>query len=150
MLYHALIGAGVSVSFHHVLYLTNAPGEILGEGERSRDPQTAILPRSRKVRLGLDYLEESIENISIRCGARTPKALGIVEVTQNSPMFFKIEFLAYGNEARVDTEYGTVCMIATMKGYDIDEPWTKALAHTFDREESMDMEDDSDSEEGIF
>lgn len=62
------------------------------------------------------------------------KALGIVEVTQNPLRFVKVEFTAFGNEPYSATHYGTVCMIATMKGYDVDEPWTKELM--FDRDNS--------------
>ena len=127
-MYHALIGAGVSVSFHHVLYPRSPPEEILAEGEDPEDLQTAILPRSREVGLSdLDYEDVSIETISAACGARTPRALGIIEVTQCPLRFVKVEFMAYGNQAELATHYGTICMIATMKGYDVDEPWTKEL-----------------------
>ncbi len=128
MLYHALIGAGVSVSFHHVLYPTDGDGrtKILGEGDHIDDRLTAILPRAPAAEglWQMDYENVSLGNIVVACGARTPKALGVVEVTQTPLRFVKIEFLAYGNEAELATTYGTVCMIATMNGYDIDEPWT--------------------------
>ncbi len=118
----------MSVSFHHVLYSKgdDGPMEILGEGDLPDDRLSAILPRSPVVEKlqQLDYEETSIGSIALACGARTPKTLGIVEVTQTPLRFVKIDFLTYGNEASLETTYGTVCMIATMKGYDIDEPWT--------------------------
>ncbi len=118
----------MSVSFHHVLYPNGDDGsmEILGEDELPHDRLSVILPRSPAVEelRQPTYEETSIGSIAVACGARTPQALGIVEVTQTPLRFVKIDFMTYGNEASLATTYGTVCMIATMKGYDIDEPWT--------------------------
>ena len=61
----------------------------------------------------------------VGCGGRTPQALGIIEVNKRGRKFVRIDYPACGNEPAIGHDYGTVCIVATMKGLDVDKPWTR-------------------------
>ncbi|KAF8326379.1 uncharacterized protein EI90DRAFT_3070717 [Cantharellus anzutake] len=112
VLYHMLIQTGVSVTFHHVLFAQH----------RSKHQTRAILPRSAKLQTW-DEMEGGVNTLIRTHKGRSPGRLGIIEVNGDPKKFVKVDFVAYGNEALFETEYGTVCMVTTVQGFDVDEPW---------------------------
>ncbi|KAF8326376.1 uncharacterized protein EI90DRAFT_3291421 [Cantharellus anzutake] len=112
VLYHMLIQTGVSITFHHVLF-----AEYHSE-HRTR----AILPRSAKLHTWGE-MEGGVNTLIRTHKGRSPGRLGIIEVNGNPKKFVKVDFVAYGNEASLETAYGTVCMVTTVRGFDVDEPW---------------------------
>ncbi|KAF8327457.1 uncharacterized protein EI90DRAFT_3127143 [Cantharellus anzutake] len=125
LLYHALIRTGVRVTFHHVLFPTDPENwKIKHKYEDSFDPHLhAILPRWVASIDAPKEVEGGTNEIINFLGGGTPRVLGIIEVTKNPDKFVKIDYIAYGNEPWEDTDYGTICMVATMHGFDVDEPW---------------------------
>ncbi len=63
----------------------------------------------------------------VASGARTPQTLGILEVTKSYETCVRVEYPSFGIGPLMDAIYGTVCMVATMQGLDVDEPWTRQL-----------------------
>ncbi|KAF8341306.1 uncharacterized protein EI90DRAFT_3011932 [Cantharellus anzutake] len=126
VLYHLLVQTGVTVTFHHVLF----PGDPEYCGLLSEDDEgevCAILPRSvDQLDAWGEESESGLNGIVICQGGRSPRQLGMIEVTGNPQFFVRVDYVVHGNEpASVHADYGTVCMVATMQGYDIDEPWGK-------------------------
>ena len=130
ILYHALIRTGfLSVTFHHVLFEHHPQRDefedIVADDEILTKELRAILPRKAlPIEWETDDDSPSIREIIIACRGRTPRALGIPEVTRSSTKFVRVDYPFYGNEVAIGTQYGTVCMVATRKGLNVDEPWS--------------------------
>ncbi len=101
---------------------------ITNEGEVLGDELRAILPREART---INWITEDnhprIDQIMLGCEGRTPQTLRIVEVTESGTKFVRVDYPACGNEPSLGTEYGTVCMVATMKGFQVDKPWKRQL-----------------------
>ena len=131
ILYHALIKTGVSVTFHHVLFTDPMHDSVEGiadEDEVLGDELRAILPRdARTIFWETEGYHPRMDEIMLGCNGRTPQSLGIVEVTESGTRFVRVDYPACGNAPDIGTGYGTVCMVATMKGLDVDKPWKRQM-----------------------
>jgi hypothetical protein len=71
-----------------------------------------------------DYAQTLTHNHRWARGRLAQDLPGLVEVTSSPPShYLSLSWVSHGNYAQLNTEYGSICIIATVPGEIVDAPW---------------------------